>query len=75
MVDFCRGWDVFNSSSVARGALSWLTELPLPLPFLAEDYSITCSPLAMVIIGVCTLVLCKGAKESSRFNNAMTILN
>ena len=35
----------------------------------------TCCPMSMVIIGVCTLILVTGVKESARFNTAMTILN
>lgn len=54
-------------------SLPWLTRMPLPIPFVDEDY--TCSPLSIVIIGLCTLVLVTGAKESSRFNNIMTVLN
>lgn len=51
--------------------LTWLTKFPVPL--LGPDY--TCCPLSMVIIGFCTLVLVTGAKESTRFNTAMTLLN
>jgi basic amino acid/polyamine antiporter, APA family len=51
----------------------WLTHLPIHLPFVSDNY--TCCPLAVVIIGLCTLVLITGAKESTRFNTAMTILN
>lgn len=52
-------------------ALTWLTHAPIPL--FGEDY--TCCPLSMVIIGLCTMVLVTGAKESTRFNTAMTLLN
>lgn len=51
--------------------LKWLTHAPLPL--FGENYA--CCPLSMVIIGVCTMVLVTGAKESTRFNTAMTLLN
>ena len=51
--------------------LKWLTKLPLPA--LGENY--TCCPLSILIIGLCTLVLVTGVKESTRFNNAMTMLN
>jgi basic amino acid/polyamine antiporter, APA family len=37
------------------------------------DY--TCSPLSLVIIGLSTWVLSRGAKDSSRFSNMVTILN
>ena len=66
MVGFVEG---FNSTNVF--SLTWMTKLPAPL--LGPDY--TCCPLAMVIIGFCTLVLVTGAKESTRFNTAMTLLN
>ena len=36
------------------------------VPFFGDDY--TCCPLSMVIIGVCTLILVLGVKESARFN-------
>ena len=51
----------------------WLIHLPIHLPFVANDY--TCCPLAVVIIGFCTMILITGAKESTRFNTVMTILN
>jgi amino acid transporter len=52
--------------------VQWLTKLPLPMPG-RDDY--TCCPLSMLIIGICTLVLVTGVKESSKFNLIMTILN
>jgi amino acid transporter len=51
---------------------SWTTHMPIPW-LGGEGYE--CCPLAMVIIGLCTLVLVTGAKESTRFNTAMTLLN
>jgi len=53
----------------------YLTKYPLPLfsSLLGDDY--TCCPLSMVIVGLCTIVLVTGVKESARFNTAMTILN
>lgn len=54
--------------------LLWLTRMKLHwIPFVPESY--TCSPLSIVIVALCTAVLVTGAKESSRFNNAMTVLN
>ena len=44
-----------------------------PIPWLGEDY--TCCPLSIVIIGLCTIILVTGVKESTRFNTAMTLLN
>ena len=51
--------------------LAWiglLTEWPI-----YGDYS--CSPLSAVIIGLGTWVLLKGAEESSKFNNIVTVMN
>ena len=60
LVGFVRGW------------VDWTYWTKVPVPWL-EDY--TCCPLSMVIIGICTLILVTGVKESARFNTAMTILN
>ncbi len=53
--------------------LRWLTHMPIHVSGIDSNY--TCCPLAVVIIGLCTIVLVTGAKESTRFNTAMTILN
>ena len=72
-----RSWAEYLAGFVAgffvsdESALTWLTHAPVPL--FGEDY--TCCPLSMVIIGLCTMVLVTGAKESTRFNTAMTLLN
>jgi APA family basic amino acid/polyamine antiporter len=50
-------------------ALKFLTKLPLPFTDL------TCSPLSIVVVALCTVILMGGAKDSSRFNNFMTVLN
>jgi APA family basic amino acid/polyamine antiporter len=58
--------------------LRWLTHTPVHIPEIISSSSSSgydCCPLAVVIIGVCTAVLITGAKESTRFNTAMTILN
>ena len=68
---FLRGLPYFQSRGLK---LSWLTRMHLGwVPFIPETY--TCSPLSIVIVAICTAVLVTGAKESSRFNNAMTVLN
>jgi amino acid transporter len=53
--------------------LQWLAKAPFPNIFGDQDYE--CCPLAAVVILLCTSVLVTGAKESSRFNTVMTILN
>ena len=68
---FLRGLPFFQSRGLK---MSWLTRMHLSwVPFISESY--TCSPLSIVIVAICTAVLVTGAKESSRFNNAMTVLN
>lgn len=57
---------------------SWTTHLSIP--FISsgqtqEEKAYDCCPLAMVIIGLCTVVLITGVKESTKFNTAMTVLN
>lgn len=48
--------------------LVYLTKFPV-----AGTY--TCSPLSVVIVALSTWILKNGAKESSKFNNAMTCFN
>lgn len=38
-------------------------------------YGVDCNPLSVVIIFACTVVLCLGVKESTKFNAGMTIIN
>jgi APA family basic amino acid/polyamine antiporter len=68
---FLRGLPYFQSRGLK---MRWLTRMKLSwLPLVPKSY--TCSPLSIVIVVICTAVLVTGAKESSRFNNAMTVLN
>jgi basic amino acid/polyamine antiporter, APA family len=58
--------------------LQVLTKLAISLPFFKnddDDEEYTCCPLSMLIIGLCTVILVTGVKESTRFNTAMTVLN
>eukprot|EP00560_Eucampia_antarctica_P009780 CAMPEP_0197829504 /NCGR_PEP_ID=MMETSP1437-20131217/5988_1 /TAXON_ID=49252 ORGANISM="Eucampia antarctica, Strain CCMP1452" /NCGR_SAMPLE_ID=MMETSP1437 /ASSEMBLY_ACC=CAM_ASM_001096 /LENGTH=628 /DNA_ID=CAMNT_0043431239 /DNA_START=15 /DNA_END=1901 /DNA_ORIENTATION=- len=62
---------VSHSDNIKR-VMNWL--VAAPIPFIAkEDY--TCSPLSIVIIGLCTVILVSGSKESTSFNNLITIIN
>ena len=63
--------DMFRMS--ANKLLQWFARAPVPNLFGGQDYE--CCPLAAVVILLCTSVLATGAKESSRFNTVMTILN
>ncbi|KAG7372156.1 amino acid permease [Nitzschia inconspicua] len=51
--------------------IMWMTEFPL----VGKEVDYTCSPLSVVIIAISTAVLLRGAKDSSMFNNFMTIMN
>lgn len=71
---FVQGFWSSSSSSVEYYLTLW-TKLPLSLPWLGLDDGYTCCPLSVVIIGLCTVILVTGVKESTRFNTAMTVLN
>jgi APA family basic amino acid/polyamine antiporter len=75
-----RSWAVYVVSflssllewqNISTTHLSWLTKAPIA--FLAADY--TCCPFSVVIIAFCTLILVTGVRESSHFNNIITIIN
>jgi APA family basic amino acid/polyamine antiporter len=51
--------------------IQWMTEFPI----FGTQVHYTCSPLSIIIIAGSTAVLLKGSKESSTFNNLMTITN
>jgi basic amino acid/polyamine antiporter, APA family len=71
-----RAWGDYTGDLLVKvsGGAEWIFYLAeLPIFGTAVDY--TCSPLSIVIIGISTLVLLQGARESSNFSNAMTILN
>jgi len=70
VVGFLDGMPVFQNED-ARLYISWLTKWPIAI--FGPDY--TCCPLSIVIIGICTLILVTGIKESTRFNIVMTLLN
>jgi amino acid transporter len=53
----------------------WFLENLTELPLFGASVDYTCSPLSLVVIGVGTWVLLRGAKNSSLFNNVMTIAN
>ena len=89
VVGFLQGWINTLPNSTTSTTLSslsnflhWSIHAPIPFGFdemednddSSEDVY-ECCPLAMLIIFLCTLVLVTGAKESSRFNTAMTIVN
>jgi basic amino acid/polyamine antiporter, APA family len=49
--------------------IMWMTEFPI----FGTETDYTCSPLSIAIIAISTAVLLRGAKDSSTFNNLMTV--
>ena len=68
LVGFIEGFSAWPSVDIE---LTYWTKFPIS--WVGDDY--TCCPLAIVIVGLCTLILVTGVKESTRFNTAMTLLN
>ena len=67
---FGRSWAEYLSTfieSCGTTVPTYLTKLPI--------YGVDCNPLSVVIIFACTVVLCLGVKESTKFNAGMTIIN
>jgi len=82
------GWNLtleysISASAVARGWAGYVAKLfaifGLDLPDYVSGYPvnslINISPLAVVIIALCTLILAFGVKDSARFNLVMTVIN
>lgn len=71
-----RAWGDYTGAFLIR-VLPWpeiwenLTELPL----FGSSFDYTCSPLSVVIIGLSTAILLRGAKDSAWLNNLMTLAN
>ncbi len=65
-----RSWALYLSNFVA----SFGVDVPIELTAW-EIWGITCCPLAIIVLMGCTVVLCVGVKESTKFNAAMTCLN
>jgi APA family basic amino acid/polyamine antiporter len=68
-----RAWADYTGDFILKVTQqSWIlyfTELPL----FGDDVDYTCSPLSIVIISISTAILLRGAKDSSTFNNLMTV--
>lgn len=88
---FCVGWNLilgygFTASVAARAwadyvgdflvkitGADWIIPYCTEVSLFTEDY--TCSPLSVVIVAVSTIVLLRGAKDSSTFNNFICLTN
>ena len=72
-----RAWGDYTGDFIQKTVskrLVWL-EYISEFPLFGEGVDYTCSPLSMAIIALSTWVLLKGAKDSSLFNNIMTVTN
>ena len=58
------------TTSLLQACIAWATEWK---PFPSSDY--VCSPLSTVLVAGSTVILLRGAQDSSQFNNVMTALN
>jgi len=69
--------DVATIAAAVLRTPSYWTKLPLHMLWGGDDGDdpYTCCPLSVLIIGICTVILITGVKESTKFNTAMTILN
>jgi APA family basic amino acid/polyamine antiporter len=70
--------NLLRQSLIQAGASPWwgqLVQYSTELPIFGTGVSYRCSPLSMLIVYINTVILLRGVKDSSRFNNAMTILN
>ena len=65
--------DFMVKATGADWIIPYFTEVLFFPSVLGEDY--TCSPLSVVIVIVSTIVLLRGAKDSSTFNNLICITN
>ena len=71
-----RGWaDYVGDFLVKVTGQEWIITYLTEVPLFGEDINYTCSPLSTVIVGISTLVLLRGAKDSSSFNNIICIIN
>lgn len=70
-----RAWADYTGDFVAKITgqewIIYVTEFPL----FGHSVDYTCSPLSLVIVGFSTVILLRGAKDSSTFNNLMTLTN
>eukprot|EP00934_Nitzschia_sp_Nitz4_P009203 Nitzschia sp. Nitz4//scaffold84_size84139//36979//38914//NITZ4_005196-RA/size84139-augustus-gene-0.38-mRNA-1//1//CDS//3329559027//9193//frame0 len=72
-----RAWGDYTGTFLARilpGDTTWVHQIT-EFPLFGPDVDYTCSPLSVVIIGFSTAVLLRGAKDSTTFNNCMTVAN
>ena len=75
-----RSWAEYLASFIGQAVHSQKVKeiihlsVSAPIPFIPEnDYR--CAPLSIIIVLICTLILVLGAKESTTFNNLITMVN
>jgi APA family basic amino acid/polyamine antiporter len=72
-----RAWGDYTGDFIMKAfsqRIVWIERLT-ELAIFGESVQYTCSPLSMLIVALSTVVLLRGAKDSSRFNNIMTVTN
>lgn len=71
-----RAWaDYVGDFLVKATGAKWIIPYCTEVPLLGTEVDYTCSPLSIVIVAVSTIVLLRGAKDSSTFNNLICVTN
>lgn len=71
-----RAWaDYVGDFLVKMTGATWIIPYFTEVAVFGEDVEYTCSPLSIVIVVLSTIVLLRGAKDSSTFNNLICITN
>lgn len=71
-----RAWaDYIGDFLVKTTGASWIIPYCTEVPLFGEGVDYTCSPLSVVIVVISTIILLRGAKDSSMFNNLICIAN
>ena len=71
-----RAWaDYIGDFLVKVTGQYWLINYLTEVHIFGEKVDYTCSPLSIVIVAVSTVILLRGAKDSSNFNNLICLTN
>ena len=71
-----RGWaDYVGDFLVKITGAKWIIPYCTEVPLFGTAVDYTCSPLSIVVVVFSTIVLLRGAKDSSTFNNTICITN
>jgi len=71
-----RAWaDYIGDFLVKITGAHWIIPFCTEVPLFGNSVNYTCSPFSIVIVAVSTIILLRGAKDSSTFNNFICISN